>query len=111
MKMNLTGAIETLKLHKHTTDKFKHSVGDQYVSDAIGTVVSELENRDKSSQVSHDSNVTSKTYTSADIQAFFSWATDNGWYYGELTELWHNDEEDLEGLIIDDVLKIWEETK
>lgn len=39
MKMNLTGAIEILKLHKHTTDKFKHSVGDQYVSDAIDTVV------------------------------------------------------------------------
>jgi len=43
MKMNLTGAIEILKLHKHTTDKFKHSVGDQYVSDAIDTVVAELE--------------------------------------------------------------------
>ena len=43
MKMNLTGAIEILKLHKHTTDKFKHSVGDQYVSDAIDTVVSEVE--------------------------------------------------------------------
>ena len=33
--MNLTGAIEILKLHKHTTDKFKHSIGDKYVSDAI----------------------------------------------------------------------------
>lgn len=43
MKMNLTGAIEILKLHKHTTDKFKHSVGDQYVSDAIDTVVEALE--------------------------------------------------------------------
>ena len=43
MKMNLTGAIKILKLHKHTTDKFKHSVGDQYVSDAIDTVVKELE--------------------------------------------------------------------
>lgn len=43
MKMNLTGAIEILKLHKHTTDKFKHSVGDQYVSDAIDTVIAELE--------------------------------------------------------------------
>jgi hypothetical protein len=43
MKMNLTGAIEILKLHKHTTDKFKHSIGDKYVSDAIDTVVTELE--------------------------------------------------------------------
>lgn len=42
MKMNLTGAIEILKLHKHTTDKFKHSVGDQCVSDAIDTVVKEV---------------------------------------------------------------------
>ena len=42
MKMNLTGAIEILKLHKHTTDKFKHSVGDQYLSDAIDTVVKEV---------------------------------------------------------------------
>ena len=41
--MNLTGAIEILKLHKHTTDKFKHSIGDKYVSDAIDTVVTELE--------------------------------------------------------------------
>ena len=43
MKMNLTGAIEILKLHKHTTDKFKHSIGDKYVSDAIDTVVAEIE--------------------------------------------------------------------
>jgi hypothetical protein len=41
--MNLVGAIEILKLHKHTTDKFKHSIGDKYVSDAIDTVVSEVE--------------------------------------------------------------------
>ena len=41
--MNLTGAIEILKLHKHTTDKFKHSIGDKYVSDAIDTVVAEVE--------------------------------------------------------------------
>ena len=96
MKMNLTGAIEILKLHKHTTDKFKHSVGDQYVSDAIDTVVEEVE---------------TKTYTPAEMESFYTWANNNGWYYGELTELWHNDEEDLGGLIIDDVLKIWEETK
>ena len=47
MKMNLTGAIEILKLHKHTTDKFKHSVGDQYVSDAIDTVVAHLTSENK----------------------------------------------------------------
>ena len=51
MKMNLTGAIEILKLHKHTTDKFKHSVGDQYVSDAIDTVVAYCEEMIQSDKV------------------------------------------------------------
>lgn len=59
MKMNLTGAIEILKLHKHTTDKFKHSVGDQYVSDAIDTVVEHCEQ---------------KTYTAEDMQDFAEWS-------------------------------------
>ena len=58
MKMNLTGAIEILKLHKHTTDKFKHSVGDQYVSDAIDTVVSHCEKH---------------TYTADDMEDFVEW--------------------------------------
>ena len=58
MKMSLTGAIEILKLHKHTTDKFKHSIGDQYVSDAIDTVVKALEK---------------PTYTAEDMEAFAEW--------------------------------------
>lgn len=56
--MSLTGAIEILKLHKHTTDKFKHSIGDQYVSDAIDTVVKALEK---------------PTYTAEDMEAFAEW--------------------------------------
>lgn len=59
MKMNLTCAIEILKLHKHTTDKFKHSVGDQYVSDAIDTVVEHCEQ---------------KTYTAEDMNDFAEWS-------------------------------------
>jgi hypothetical protein len=77
MKMSLTGAIEILKLHKHTTDKFKHSIGDQYVSDAIDTLVKEVEK---------------PTYTAEEIQDFAEWCSknaelvaDNEWvvYYGE----------------------------
>lgn len=52
-----------------------------------------------------------KCYTPADMEAFFSWATNNGWSYGELTELWYNDDEELEALKIEDVLKLWEESK
>ncbi len=75
--MSLTGAIEILKLHKHTTDKFKHSIGDQYVSDAIDTLVKEVEK---------------PTYTAEEIQDFAEWCSknaelvaDNEWvvYYGE----------------------------
>lgn len=77
MKMSLTGAIEILKLHKHTTDKFKHSIGNQYVSDAIDTLVKEVEK---------------PTYTAEEIQDFAEWCSknaelvaDNEWvvYYGE----------------------------
>mgnify|MGYP007041129566 CR=1 FL=1 len=48
-------------------------------------------------------------YSAKDVQSFFSWADNNGWSYGELTELWYNDEEEIEGLTIEEVLKIWEE--
>lgn len=96
MKMNLIGAIEILKLHKHTTDKFKHSIGDAYVSEAIDTVVAELEK---------------PRYSAKDVQSFFSWAINNGWSYGELTELWYNDDEELEALKIEEVLNLWEEQK
>lgn len=48
-------------------------------------------------------------YSAKDVQSFFSWADNNGWSYGELTELWYNDEEEFEGLTIEEVLKIWKE--
>lgn len=75
MKMNLTGAIEILKLHKHTTDKFKHSVGDQYVSDAIDTVVQQLEK---------------PTYTPADMDSFAEWCRIEGFFYEVDNKIWCN---------------------
>jgi len=87
MKMNLTGAIEILKLHKHTTDKFKHSIGDKYVSDAIDTVVKALEK---------------PTYTAEDMEAFAEWLI------GRNTE-WISKLERNETSKI--LIKIWEETK
>ena len=102
--MNLTGAIEILKLHKHTTDKFKHSVGDQYVSDAIDTVIAEVEK---------------PKYMADDMEAFLLWASDNGWFYGKLTEMWHNyaeidinaDYDTSKRYSIDDLVKIWEQQR
>lgn len=74
--MNLTGAIEILKLHKHTTDKFKHSVGDQYVSDAIDTVVKEVEK---------------PAYTAEETQDFAEWCSKNKWYaFGQEEHMWYN---------------------
>lgn len=87
MKMSLTGAIKILKLHKHTTDKFKHSVGDQCVSDAIDTVVKALEK---------------PTYTAEDMEAFAEWLI------GRNTE-WISKLERNETSKI--LIKIWEETK
>ena len=87
MKMNLTGAIEILKQHKHTTDKFKHIIGDQYVSEAIDTVVAEFE--DNSDDMCYHecpscgsrcncndqpcSCCQEKTYTAKDMEAFAEW--------------------------------------
>jgi len=95
MKMNLTGAIEILKLHKHTTDKFKHSVGDQYVSDAIDTVVSLINTPNKTGL---DENLLEKgieqpdnqdvlsykkdrLYTAEDMEAFAEWCADSLYEY------------------------------
>lgn len=52
-----------------------------------------------------------KCYTPADMEAFWRWADANGWYYGELEEMWYNDDEELEALKIEDVLKLWEGEK
>ena len=41
--MKLSEAIEVLKQHKSTTDKFNHTVGNVKVSEAIDTVVRYLE--------------------------------------------------------------------
>lgn len=96
--MKLPEAIEVLKkwqnLYDGTSELLEWDMG--VFNKAIDTVVAYCEQ---------------KTYTPAEMESFYTWANDNGWSYGELTELWYNDEEDLEGLIIDDVLKIWEETK
>ena len=74
MKMNLTGAIEILKLHKHTTDKFKHSVGDQYVSDAIDTVVAYCENPLPTLEQSDDKRLLFSAYLQGKRDQIY-WAT------------------------------------
>ena len=94
MNKIVTEAISVLKLYRN--DWSLGSQNNERLNKAIDTVVAYCEQ---------------KTYTPAEMESFYTWANDNGWSYGELTELWYNDEEDLEGLIIDDVLKIWEETK
>lgn len=43
MTTELKEAIEVLKQHKSTTDKFNHTVGNVKVSEAIDTVVAELD--------------------------------------------------------------------
>ena len=90
-------------LLKAQTEAFKlaNEAAEQQDKEAIDTVVSELENRDKSSQVA---------YTAKDIQLFWRWAYCNGWYYGELEEMWFNDD-DNERFTTEDVLKLWETTE
>lgn len=89
MTDNLKRAIGVLKDYRKGD-----FVGDTNLCEAIDTVVSEVE---------------TKKYTAEDMQSFFSWAINNGWSYGELTELWYNDEEEIEVFSIEDVLKLWEE--
>lgn len=51
-------------------------------------------------------------YTAEELQSFWRWTNSNGWSYGELMELWYNDDEDdVIGLTIDELIKIWEEQK
>lgn len=45
--MYIKQAIEVLKQHKSTTDKFNHTVGNVKVSEAIDTVVSYCEKSEK----------------------------------------------------------------
>lgn len=48
-------------------------------------------------------------YTAEDIQSFYIWANANGFYYGELTGVWYNDETEDEVYAIEEVLTKWEE--
>lgn len=84
--MDIEEAIEVLKMNRPLIGR----IGDE-VMEAIDTVIADVEK---------------PLYSAKDVQSFFSWAENNGWSYGELTELWYNDEEELEGLTIEEVLKI-----
>ena len=48
-------------------------------------------------------------YTAEDIQSFYIWANANGFYCGELTGVWYNDETEDEVYAIEEVLTKWEE--
>lgn len=85
--MNTKEAIEKLKW-------LSEQISPSPIKEAIDTVIAEVEK---------------PLYSAKDVQSFFSWADNNGWSYGELTELWYNDEEELEGLTIEELLKIWKE--
>lgn len=52
-----------------------------------------------------------RVYSSNDIQSFWIWANANGYYYRELTELWHNNYNDTFELTLDEIIKHWEESK
>lgn len=93
--MNTKEAVNVLKSHNewrrgHVED-MPH--GPATIGEAIDTVVAEVEK---------------PRYSAKDVQSFFSWADNNGWSYGELTELWYNDEEEIEGFTIEDVIEKWE---
>ena len=74
------------------------------MKEAIDTVVSEIEK---------------PSYTAQDMEAFLLWASDNGWFYGKLTEMWHNyaeidinaDYDTSKRYSIDDLVKIWEQQR
>lgn len=74
------------------------------VIEAIDTVVAEVEK---------------PKYMADDMEAFLLWASDNGWFYGKLTEMWHNyaeidinaDYDTSKRYSIDDLVKIWEQQR
>jgi hypothetical protein len=74
------------------------------VIEAIDTVIAEVEK---------------PKYMADDMEAFLLWASDNGWFYGKLTEMWHNyaeidinaDYDTSKRYSIDDLVKIWEQQR
>lgn len=91
MTDKLKEAIEVLKQHKSTTDKFNHTVGNVKVSEAIDTVVSELEK---------------PLHTDENIKLFSEWCgksyirCEGGW--------WHRyNPQTLENIITTDTLLKW----
>lgn len=51
-------------------------------------------------------------YPPEDIQSFNVWANANGYYYGDLNEVWYNDDTEDEVYTIEELLTKWkEETK
>lgn len=65
MTDKLKEAIEVLKQHKSTTDKFNHTVGNVKVSEAIDTVVAHLTSENKSGL---DENLDKKVIEQSDNQ-------------------------------------------
>lgn len=106
MTDKLNEAIEVLKKVKHWID---YGAGEleptaNAVIEAIDTVVPEVEK---------------PKYMADDMEAFLLWASDNGWFYGRLTEMWHNyaeidinaDYDTSKRYSIKEVLKIWEQQR
>ena len=94
--MKPSDAIMVLKKHNDNKRGYPVEIPDiRVLVEAIDTVVAELEK---------------PRYSAKDMESFHSWANDNGWSYGELTELWYNDEEEIEGSTIEDVVKLWKES-
>jgi len=94
--MNTKESVNVLKAHNEWRRGHGNDMphGPATIGEAIDTMIAEVEN---------------PRYFAKDVQSFFSWADNNGWYYGKLTELWYNDEEEFEGLTIEEILKIWKE--
>jgi len=68
-----------------------------------------LSDKDKQAIDTIVSELGKPTYTPDDMQSFWIWAYNNGWYYGELTEAWYNSAQmDDTKHTIEEVLKLWE---
>jgi hypothetical protein len=101
MTTELKEAIEYLKERVAKLKKWKED-GD--LTEAIDTVIAEVEK---------------PKYMADDMEAFLLWASDNGWFYGRLTEMWHNyaeidinaDYDTSKRYSIKEVLKIWEQQR
>lgn len=97
MSDKLKEAIEKLKW-------LSEQISPSPIKEAIDTVVAEVEK---------------PKYMADDMEAFLLWASDNGWFYGKLTEMWHNyteidinaDYDTSKRYSIDDLVKIWEQQR